>query len=198
MRISGVLLAAGKSRRMGKNKLLLPFGWHTVIEESLYQLTRSGLDEILVITGFQYEIIESIVKKAFGNDIKLVVNESYEFGRAESIKCAIRNIDSLSYAALFMVADKPTVQSDLIKGAVASYKDKKPSVLFVETPEGRGHPVIFSRAVFNDLAKLDGEPAGNEIFEKYRDDTAVIYDPNPQIDIDTADDYNSLIQESAG
>jgi molybdenum cofactor cytidylyltransferase len=197
MRISGVLLAAGKSGRMGKNKLLLPFGKRTVIEESLIQLTESGLDEVLVITGFQHERVRKVIDGKYGDSIKAVYNENYESGRAESIKCAIRNLDPASDAVLFMVADKPSVKSDLIRKAIDEFRKKTPLILYIQTPTGRGHPVIFSRAVFGDFMELGGEPAGNDIIEKYKDSSVIIEDRNPQIDIDTVDDYRRILKESA-
>jgi len=196
MRISGALLAAGKSERIGKNKLLLPFGKHTVIEESLFQLTESGLDEIVVVTGFQMEKIRKLIEDRFGKKIKVVYNENYNAGRGESIKCALRNIDERSDAILFMVADKPSIKSDLIKKALDEFKRKSPLILYVQTPNGRGHPVIFSKALFDDLMEFEGEPTGNAIFEKYRDDTIVIEDESPQIDIDTIEDYNRIVKET--
>jgi len=196
MRISGALLAAGKSERMGKNKLLLPYRKHTVIEESLFQLTESGLDEVIVVTGFQMEKIRKLIEDRFEKKIKVVYNENYNSGRAESIKCALRNIDERSDAVLFMVADKPSIKSGLIKKALDEFKRKSPSMLYVETPHGRGHPVIFSKSLFDDLMEFEGEPTGNAVFEKYRDDTIVNKDESPQVDIDTIEDYNRIIKET--
>ncbi len=196
MKISGVLLAAGKSKRMGKNKLLLPFGRHTVIEESLFQLAESGLDEVMVVVGYQMERVKALIENRPLNNVKIVFNENYDKGRAESIKCALRNIDKGSDALLFMVADKPSVKSNLIKKAISIFKIELPLILYIQTPVGRGHPVVFSSALFNDLMKLEGEPTGNAIFEKYRDDTAIVNDESPQIDIDTIEDYNNVINES--
>ena len=195
MRISAALLAAGKSERMGKNKLLLPVGNHTVLEESLFQLIESGLDEVIVVIGFQQEKVKKLIAEKYGNKINVVYNENYESGRAESIKYALRNIDEGADAVLFMVADKPSVQSSLIRKAVSEFKREAPLILYVQTPAGRGHPVIFSKALFDDLMELEGEPAGNTIFEKYRNDTIIIEDENPQIDIDTIEDYNNILKE---
>jgi len=64
----------------------------------------------------------------------------------------------------------------------------------VRTPIGRGHPVIFSKKTFGDLLELEGEPAGDTIFEKYRDDAVVIEDDKEQIDIDTPDDYRRVLE----
>ena len=196
MKISGALLAAGKSERMGENKLLLPYGKHTVIEESLSQMAESGLDEIVAVTGFQMDKVGKLIEDRFGKKVKVLFNENYNSGRAESIKCAIRNIDEKSDAVLFMVADKPSVKSSLIRKAMHEFKRKSPSILYVETPRGRGHPVIFSRILFDDLMKLEGEPIGNVIFEKYRDETVIFPDNNPQIDIDTIEDYNEIVSET--
>jgi molybdenum cofactor cytidylyltransferase len=197
VKISGVLLAAGKSERMGKNKLLLPFGKHTVIEESLLQLAESGPDEIMVITGFQEEKVSKLISEKFQGTINVVYNESYNSGRAESIRCALRNIDEKSDAILFMVADKPSVKSNLIRKAIGEFKRVAPSILYVQIPTGRGHPVLFSRSLFGELMNLEGEPTGNTIFNKYRNDTAIIYDEKPQIDIDTAEDYENVLNETA-
>ncbi|UCE67585.1 MAG: nucleotidyltransferase family protein [Candidatus Zixiibacteriota bacterium] len=197
MRISGVLLAAGKSERMGKNKLLLRFGNHTVIEESLLQLAESGLDEVIVVTGFQMERLKSLIENKSWSNVRIVSNENYNKGRAESIKCALGNIDKRSEAVLFMVADKPSVKSSLIRKALSEFKSEAPLILYVQTPAGRGHPVIFSKALFGDLMGLGGEPTGNAIFEKYRDDTVVIEDENPQFDIDTLEDYDNILKETA-
>jgi molybdenum cofactor cytidylyltransferase len=189
-----VLLAAGESRRMEKNKLLLPYGNHTVIEESLYQLSGSNIDEIAVITGFQHDIVRDKIIDRSKNNIKIVFNEDYRSGRSSSIKCAISNLEERSDAVLFMVADKPSVKTDLINRAITEFQRKSPSILYVRTPNGRGHPVIFSSRIFGELLELEGEPAGDAIFEKYRDSAIVIGDDNEQIDIDTPEDYRRVIE----
>jgi len=121
MIISGVLLAAGESRRMGKNKLLLPYGDHTVIEESASQLGRSEIDEFIVITGFQGGEVGEKIERGYGGIKKIIYNENYRSGRSSSIKRAIGSLDEKSDAALFMVADKPSVKADLIDRAIASF-----------------------------------------------------------------------------
>jgi len=198
MFISGVLLAAGESRRMGKNKLLLPYGDHTVIEESVFQLGRSKIDEFIVITGFERDEVGEKIKRGFSGTKKIVHNENYRSGRSSSIKCAIGNLVEKSDAVLFMVADKPSVKTDLIDRAIASFRQKSPAILYVRTPNGRGHPVIFSRRIFGDLQDLEAEPSGDAIFEKYKDNAIIIDDLNEQIDIDTPEDYRRIMELVAG
>lgn len=194
MKISAALLAAGRSERMGKNKLLLPFGDRTVIEESLSQLAAAKPVEIIVVTGFQEDKIRARIDGMRIKNLRIIHNPHFRDGRSESIKCAVINIDKSSDALLFMVADKPTVNERLIKKAMDEFKKQAPPVLYVHTPAGRGHPVIFSRKIFSDLLRLKSEPVGDSIFEKYREDTLIVEDEHIQIDIDTPDDYNEVIR----
>ena len=192
MKISGAILAAGKSSRMGRNKLLLPYNANTVIEEVLIQISDSDLDEIMIITGFEHDRIEAVIKKRFEDRIGFVYNDRYESGRAESIKYAVENVSEDADALLFMVGDKPTVKTDLFDRAIDEFKRKKPSILYIMTPEGRGHPIIFSKKLFGEFRGLTGDTAGNELIEKYKNDTIELADDDIQVDIDTMDDYKGL------
>ncbi|MFH1372183.1 MAG: nucleotidyltransferase family protein [bacterium] len=194
MNITGVILAAGTSSRMGStNKLLLKYRNHTIIEATLQQLAHSGVDDLLIVTGFERSRIEIAVAAHLTNRISIVHNSNYHLGRAESIKCAVRHIKGKTDAVLFMVADKPGVTSELIDRAIDRYRQDQPAVLYVETPVGRGHPIIFSRALFDDLLLLNGDCVGDELVAKYRNDLVKIKDETPQIDIDNEDDYRALL-----
>ena len=92
-----------------------------------------------------------------------------------------------------MVADKPGVTTALIDRALERYRKDRPAILYVQTPAGRGHPIIFSRTVFEDLLLLQGDRVGNELIEKYKSDLVAMDDPDEQPDIDTEDDYRRLL-----
>lgn len=192
MMISGVVLAAGMSSRMGRNKLLLPYKGRTIVEEVLVRVSNADLDEIMIITGYENDRIEAVIEKRFGDRIGFIYNEKYELGRAESIKRAVENVSENSDALLFMVGDKPTVKTDLINRALEEFKRKSPSILYVMTPEGRGHPIIFSKKLFGELMDLSGDMVGSELIEKYKNDTIELADGKIQVDIDTLDDYEGL------
>lgn len=192
MKIVGAILAAGMSSRMGQNKLLLPYRGHTVIEEVLAQILESALEEIMVVTGFERDRIERLVKAKYRDRVKIVYNESFRLGRAESIKCAVRNVSDHPDAILFMVADKPTVRADLINRAVAEFEAKSPEMLYVKTLAGRGHPIIFSRSLFSELLALAGDEVGEELIAGHEDNVIELTDEESQIDIDTIEDYGML------
>ncbi len=192
MKITAAVLAAGKSSRMGSNKLLLPYGDHTVIEEDLIRLYDANPDEIILITGFENERLEAVVKKRFGDRIRIVFNDKYELGRAESIKRAVENVSSEADAILFMVGDKPTVSSGLIRRAIEKFGSESNLILYVKTPEGRGHPIIFSRDLFQELLRLSGDKFGDDLIEEFKSDVIELDDSEAQLDINTPNDYRRL------
>lgn len=199
MKITGVILAAGTSSRMGPtNKLLLKYNNHTVIEEVLVQLSNSKVDDILIVTGFENIRIQGLLADCLTDRVNFVYNSNYRLGRAESIKCAVRQIRGKADAALFIVADKPGVSSTLINKAIDCYRKVRPAILYVETPSGRGHPIIYSKALFNDLLSLGGDCVGNELVAKYKNDLIKLKDETPQIDIDSEADYRMLLKSTAG
>ena len=198
MHTTGVILAAGTSSRMGSaNKLLLEYRSHTIVEHVLEQLLNSDIDDVLVVTGFDRARIEAQLTSYVSDRVSLVYNGDYRLGRAESIKCAVRSLDDDADAALFMVADKPGVTSALISRAIQRYRKDRPAILYVETPAGRGHPIIFSRTIFDDLLSLQGDRVGIELIEKYRNDLVALDDASEQLNINTEDDYRTLLREQA-
>ncbi len=194
MKITGVILAAGTSSRMvSANKLLLKYKSHTIIEEVLEQMSHSGVDDILIVTGFEKDRIEESVVGHLTDRVTLVHNSNYRLGRAESIKCAVRCLANRADALLFMVADKPGVTSALIDRAIDRYRKDRPAILYVETPSGRGHPIMFSKVLYDDLLSLQGDCVGNELVAKYKDDLVTLKDKTDQVDINNESDYNSLL-----
>ncbi len=199
MKITGVILAAGTSSRMGSaNKLLLKYNNHTVIEEVLEQLSNSEVDDILIVTGFENVRIEGLLAGCLTDRMKFIYNSNYRLGRAESIKCAVRQISGKADAVLFAVADKPGIRSTLINKALDRYRKDRPAILYIETPSGRGHPIIYSKALFNDLLLLEGDCVGNELVAKYKNDLIKLKDETPQIDVDNEADYRILLKSTAG
>ena len=194
MKISGVLLAAGCSSRMGStNKLLLGYKNHTILEEVLIQLLESKLEKLYIITGFEHEQVEKLIEPYMTTKIKILFNSNYRKGRATSIHRAVSHIQDNSEALLFMVADKPMIQSSLIDKAIDMFINQQPYILYVNTPTGRGHPIIFSQRLFSQLLELEGDTIGDNLIEKHSDNTIILENNTIQQDIDTIEDYLSMI-----
>ncbi|UCD16816.1 MAG: nucleotidyltransferase family protein [Candidatus Zixiibacteriota bacterium] len=180
------------------NKLLLKYNDHTIIEEVLSQMSNSKVDDILVVTGFERDRIEAVLSNQLTERIRFVYNGFYYRGRAESIKSAVRQISENVEAALFMVADKPGITSSLMDRAIFKFEKERPDILYVETPAGRGHPIIFSKMLFDELLSMDGDCVGDELIGGHRDSTIRLKDKTEQIDVDNEDDYCLLMNSIAG
>ena len=199
MYITGVILAAGMSSRMGPiNKLFLRYKNHTIIEEVFIQLANSKVDEILIVTGFERERIENALPHRLKENVRFIHNREYHRGRAESIKCAVKDLKENVDAILFMVADKPGISSALVNRAIKAFERERPMILYVETPTGRGHPIMFSRRLFNELLALNGDRVGEELVTRYEGQTLKLKDEAPQIDVDNEDDYRMLTAGNKG
>lgn len=193
MIISGAVLAAGTSSRMGRNKLLLRYKNHTVIEEVLEQLFNVDLDERMVIIGYEKAKMEETIRRSFGDRFKVIFNDRFELGRSESIKRAVENARADCDALLFMVGDKPAVPASLIERAITEFKLKNPPIMSIKTPKERGHPGIFRRDLLPELLKLKGDIGAHDLIEQYKDEMIELPDDAVQIDIDTIDDYRRLM-----
>ncbi len=198
MKISGVILAAGRSSRMGStNKLFLEYNSHTVVEEVLLQMLGSRLNEVIIITGFESERLRSLLTAYESERLRIIHNPRYMAGRAESIKCGVNHLTHDTQAVLFMVADKPGVRTSLIDRSIETFFEAKPRILCVKTPDGRGHPIIFAHTLFPELLELDGDLVGEEIFRKYSGSVLLLDDDRLQPDLDTYNDYHALLKQQS-
>ena len=74
------------------------------------------------------------------------------------------------------------------------YKRKTPGILYIKTPTGRGHPIIFSKEFFPELMTLNGDTVGEELIAEYKENVIELEDDEIQVDIDTQDDYKSILK----
>ena len=110
--ISAILLAAGKSKRMnGENKLINKFKGTPLIKYAVENTLNSTIDELLVILGYQNEIVEKTIDK--NNKIKIILNKSFESGMASSIKTGLNHLSQQLVYFFICFADMPMVNSNI-------------------------------------------------------------------------------------
>lgn len=195
MNICGVILAAGRSARMKQgNKLMLDFGPVTVVEQTLQNLAGSDVCSIKIVVGFEQERLLSVLKPHMKDRVTIVHNADWSTGRASSIGCAVEHAPSDADALLFLSGDKPTIGTSLINRSLKLFTQHHPAILYVKTPMGRGHPIIFDRALYTELAALEGDLIGNKLIEKYRGRTVELEDVSLQPDINTDADYQAALK----
>ena len=190
---SAVVLAAGKSRRFGGQKLLMPMGESTIVENTIDNICKSRVDHLIVVTGYEAKRFNMLKKK---NKVQLVYNKEHASGMSSSIVCGVRSISKKSGAVIILLADQPFINTDIIDILLESYTCSEKGILYPVINKQRGHPVIFSMKYKNDLMGLKGDRGARDIINNNPDDIEEINVNTDNIlkDIDTPFDYNDLIK----
>lgn len=140
--ICAVVLAAGESRRMGQQKLLMPWGQKTVIEHIVDELLTSRIDGTLVVTGHDHPRLQTTLSQY---PVTLVNNERYDQGMLSSVRCGLRALPDSCEGVLVALGDQPSLSSVTINRLMDPFLSHRGIV--VPTHQGRrGHPLIFSPA----------------------------------------------------
>lgn len=189
MRISAVLLAAGRSERMGEQKALIPFGEGTLLGYQLRQLASlEAVAEIVVVTGFNPGPLRAII--AGEPTAREAHNAAFDSGKVSSIACGLAAINAEADAILLLAVDQPRPAAVLL--AVVDAHAAAPALITVPVHEGhRGHPVIFARALFGELRAIDEATLGvRAVLERHAGDVNEVpcADPIVRVDVNTPAD----------
>jgi len=141
--ICSIVLAAGRSRRMGVQKLLLPFGGKTVIAHIVDQLTASSVDEVHVVVGFQGKRVSSELSD---RPVSIVNNSNYKSGMLSSVRCGLHAVTQQCGAVLVALGDQPSVTTKLIDQMLQTFVSTEKQILVPLYNGKRGHPIMFSAA----------------------------------------------------
>ncbi|MBW8351831.1 nucleotidyltransferase family protein [Bacillus sp. IITD106] len=196
MKIVGVYLAAGKSSRMGTNKLALPYKNTTIGNVALKTAIQSSLDKIyIIIKGNSHWISSEMIKNP---KCSVIQCPSAHLGQSESIKCALRTIHTDGADAIVvMLADQPSIPLHMIEEIIAC-KKKTPSLQFVAASFDNiiSPPVLLSAAMFPKISNLSGDIGAKALLQgDYLKKGKILpYDQFEYFqDIDTKEDYDILL-----
>jgi molybdenum cofactor cytidylyltransferase len=190
--ISAIVLAAGQAKRMGKQKLLLPFGRSTILEQSIDNLLSSNVDEIIIVVGGQ---AQEIMGRIANRPVKTVVNLDYRRGMSTSIIKGLSLVDEESQGIMLVLGDQPLIDNATINHLIEAFFSHNNGITLPKYDGKRGHPVIFSLKYRSELSHLKGDIGGKQIIDEHPDDVLEVETNTPSIniDIDTPDDYKSAI-----
>jgi molybdenum cofactor cytidylyltransferase len=194
-RVAAVVLAAGRSTRMGgPNKLLAEIKGKPLVRIAVEQALASRASPVVVVTGHQRKETESAIA---GLDVKLVHNPDFAQGLATSLKAGVAAIPAGNDGAVICLADMPGVSAALIDKLIAAFDPEKGALVVLPTLEGkRGNPVLWSRRFFPDLMAIEGDIGARHLIARYAEAvTEVPVDGRAAFtDVDTPDALQSLQQ----
>ncbi len=165
-RIAAVLLAAGRSTRMGAvNKMLAEIGGKPLVRIAAEQAIASRAKPVIVVTGHERARVEEVLA---GLPVRFVHNPNYVDGLGTSLKAGIAAVPEDSDGAIVCLGDMPQVDSQLIDKLIAAFDPERGGLVVVPSIEGRrGNPVVWSRQFFHDLMAIDGDIGARHLIASY-------------------------------
>lgn len=200
-KISAVIMASGKSERMGENKLLLKYRGVTFIENILEKVMNEKFYEVAVVVSDGevkkkcQDFIEKFNKKndsgTAGRNIYIVENREPEKGQSESIKLGLKILRKCS-GYMFFSGDQPFLSTDTIKKMRKNFKEG--AITVPEYNGKKGLPTIFGENFKNELLELEGDTGGKPVIKRNKEKIRIVKIENPDEgkDIDTKTDYEMM------
>lgn len=190
--IPGIILAAGKSTRMGRPKALLTIeDGETFLSRVARTLREGGVDDVVVVVGADADSIRTAIVRD-RTDVRVVTNPDYEQGQLTSLVAGLRTIDHPGVnAALVTLIDVPLVTAATVRTLLHEYK-MGASLIVRPISKGRhGHPMIFDRALFDEMRNADPAEGAKSVVRAYAAEqlNVEIEDEGAFTDIDTPEDY---------
>lgn len=189
MMFAAVVLAAGKSSRMGKNKLLLEVAGRTVLDRLLDALDGSSVDEVFVVLGHRPEELAPIV---LSHRAETVMNPNYEEGMTSSFRAGLRKVTA--DGAFLILGDQLGLRTELLALMVDKMENDADALIVSPVHEGkRGHPVLFRRTLFVEILGLGPEETMRDVVQRHESaHVSVEGDIWCTLDMDTSEEFEEL------
>jgi molybdenum cofactor cytidylyltransferase len=195
---AAIILAAGRSARLGSPKQLLVHEGQTFIRRSALSAIEAGFSKVFVVLG---AAMEDVAKELEGLAVVTLVNEGWEEGMGSSIRKAIEVMMSGSPVPerlLIMVCDQPRVTAELLVALVAAQVRSGKPVAACRYGEVTGTPAVFDRTLYPGLLELKGDRGAGKLIASMPDKVGIVAFPDGADDIDTIEDYHRLNNETTG
>ena len=194
--IPGIVLAGGKSARMGRPKALLPIGssGHTFFDRVTGTLLDAGVHEVIVVVGGDAEAISASARPRLG--VRIVDNPHYEQGQLTSLLAGFRAIDGARAPAVLMtLIDVPLVNAGTVRALIAAQREHGAPIVRPVSHGRHGHPVIFGRELFPEFEHADPARGAKPVVRAHASEMIEVSvdDEGAFTDIDTREDYERFI-----
>jgi molybdenum cofactor cytidylyltransferase len=191
--ISAILLAAGQSRRMGKPKLVLPWGDTTVLGQVVASFDAAGIEDILVVTGgARNQIEELLAQLAKTHPVRAIYNPNHERGEMlSSIQAGLVGLGSEPLAALIGLGDQPQVREETIRRICEAFFQTESPLVIPSFQGRRGHPWLAARSLWPEILTLPASSTPRQFLSSHASQIEyVASDESVLKDLDTPEDYH--------
>jgi molybdenum cofactor cytidylyltransferase len=192
--IAAIVLAAGESRRMGRQKLVLPYSGTTVIEHIVDQVLASDAAQTIVVTGHDSQAVEAAM---LGKPVTLVENRQYKDGMLTSIRAGLQIVSPGAAGFMVVLGDQPSIDARVINQLIAGFHAVEKGIIVPLYDGDTGHPIVISMSYREDvMTKFDDTGLRGLIYghPEYVHRLPVTT-PGVLRDMDTPEDYERELKE---
>jgi molybdenum cofactor cytidylyltransferase len=190
--VSGLVLAAGASTRLGRPKQLLPFRGTTLLGWVLARVAAAdSLDELIVVVGGAAADVRSRVDLGRA---RIVENPNFGQGCASSYQAGLAALDPRSEAVTVLLGDQPGIEGAVIDHVVTTWRQHRDRITAATYQDRVGHPLVFARALFDRLLALKGDKAAWKILDAHPDWVRPVPVDRPfPADVNTWQEYEAML-----
>src|SRR5262245_40836065 len=191
-RVAAVLLAAGPSTPMGRNKLLLALGGETVVRRAVQAAIDSGVDRVVVVVGHEADLVRAQLE---GLACTIILNPDHERGVGTSLHAGIRAAADAD-AVVVLLADMPFVSASMIRGVADRFRSSGARLVLSHYGDVQAPPTLYARALFEEVLAEPDERCGKRIAKRHGPEAAIVSWPESALrDLDVAADYDDVRSE---
>jgi molybdenum cofactor cytidylyltransferase len=189
--ISGIILAAGTSSRLGRPKQLLPLAGKPLLQHAVDAAHQAGLDEVVVVLG--HEAGEVAATLSLPEGARTVFNPNYVEGQSSSLRAGLQAVSTEARGAVVLLGDQPGITPEAIRAVVRSFEEAGGPVVQAAYGGRPGHPVLFDRRIWPEVETVEGDVGARDILSGHPEwVTTVDVGGEPPSDIDTWGDYRRV------
>jgi molybdenum cofactor cytidylyltransferase len=184
-KIGAVILAAGRSSRMGSNKLLAQIGGKSLVRRAVEAALASAAEPVVVVTGNEADAVAAEVSDL---PVAIVKNPEFSKGLSASLRCGVSALPDDCDGAVVLLADMPDVGAGLIDRLIAAFDPAEDRAICVARRGGhRGNPVLWARRFFPEILALEGDVGAKALLAHYGELAVEVEagDDAPLTDLDT-------------
>jgi len=188
--IAAVVLAAGRSTRMGTPKLLLTVSGRSVLRHVVDHVRASRCGEIVVVVGEAADRMAEEVRLA---GVRVVVNDRYREGMGTSLAAGVSTLSPECDAAVVLLGDQPCVTAGVINALIDAYRRTRKPIVASRYGDVTGAPTLIGAALFNEARRLGGDVGGRFLIQQHPDLVEEVQvSPSAAVDVDTPEEFARL------